>query len=241
MIPSPRSVYMGAFYTTYSLVEQVSVAANKCAIALCGAVPNPDLTKHIPALVQAMASPANVPATIKVRPCHPTTIRSLRHYLQAMSNTTFVAEVTAPSLAVLVPLLARALNDRSPETLRRASIITTNIVKLVRDPAVAAQYLGPLSDAVHKVASGAAFPEVRAFAREAEGVLKAAGGDVGTGEEENGEKVNGEKVNGEKVKEDGLDEDVFATIVSKMPPGWIVQPKFPLPGSSIALLINYLY
>lgn len=29
-----------------------------------------------------------------------------------MSNTTFVAEVTAPSLAVLVPLLSRALNDR---------------------------------------------------------------------------------------------------------------------------------
>ncbi|QRW24299.1 ABC transporter [Rhizoctonia solani] len=186
--------------------SEVSNAAKKCATALCGTVPNPDLEKHIPALVQAMESPANVPATIK-----------------AMSNTTFVAEVTAPSLAVLVPLLSRALNDRSPETLRRASIVTTNIVKLVRDPAVAAQYLGPLSDAVHRVASGASFPEVRAFAKEAEGVLKAAGGDV---------KTNGAKEN--KVS-DGLDDDVLVTIVAKMPEGYLRRPKFELPGQKVQL------
>ncbi|QRV96485.1 ABC transporter [Ceratobasidium sp. AG-Ba] len=188
---------------------EVSNAAKKCATALCGAVPNPDLEKHIPALVQAMASPTEVPATIK-----------------AMSNTTFVAEVTAPSLAVLVPLLARALNDRSPETLRRASIVTTNIVKLVRDPAVAAQYLGPLSDAVNKVATGAAFPEVRAFAKEAATVLKAAGGDVGSEQAE--KPVNGKK-------EDGLEEDVLATIIEKMPDTWIVKPKFELPGQKTQL------
>ncbi|KAJ1305703.1 hypothetical protein OPQ81_010438 [Rhizoctonia solani] len=186
--------------------SEVSNAAKKCATALCGTVPNPDLEKHIPALVQAMESPANVPATIK-----------------AMSNTTFVAEVTAPSLAVLVPLLSRALNDRSPETLRRASIVTTNIVKLVRDPAVAAQYLGPLSDAVHRVASGASFPEVRAFAKEAEAVLKAAGGDV---------KVNGAK---ETKSSDGLDEDVLATIVAKMPKNYLRRPKFDLPGQKVQL------
>ncbi|KAG9100764.1 hypothetical protein FRC06_003762 [Ceratobasidium sp. 370] len=189
--------------------SEVSNAAMKCATALCGAVPNPDLTQHIPALVQAMASPANVPATIK-----------------AMSNTTFVAEVTAPSLAVLVPLLARALNDRSPETLRRASIVTTNIVKLVRDPTVAAQYLGPLSDAVNKVASGAAFPEIRAFAREAAKVLKAAGGDVVI---ENGDKTSNGK------KEDGMEDDVLGTIVGKMPRAWAVKPKFELPGQTVQL------
>ncbi|KAG9125239.1 hypothetical protein FRC07_008439 [Ceratobasidium sp. 392] len=195
--------------TMHDTKSEVSNAAMKCATALCGAVPNPDLTQHIPALVQAMASPANVPATIK-----------------AMSNTTFVAEVTAPSLAVLVPLLARALNDRSPETLRRASIVTTNIVKLVRDPAVAAQYLGPLSDAVNKVATGAAFPEIRAFAKEAAKVLKAAGGDAGT---EDGEKVGNGK------KDDGMEEDVLITIVGKMPGTWVVKPKFELLGQKTQL------
>jgi hypothetical protein len=37
-----------------------------------------------------------------------------------------------------------------------------NLVKLVRDPVVAATYLGPLVVGVDKIAKGAAFPEVRA-------------------------------------------------------------------------------
>ena len=77
-----------------------------------------------------------------------------------MSNTTFVAEVTAPALAVLVPLLLRALNDRSMDTQRRTVVIIDNLVKLVRDPTVAATYLSPLVEGVDKVAKGAAFPEV---------------------------------------------------------------------------------
>ena len=72
-----------------------------------------------------------------------------------------MAEVTAPALAVLVPLLIRALNDRSMEVQRRSVVVIDNLVKLVRDPIVAATYLSPLLDGVRKIATGAAFPEVR--------------------------------------------------------------------------------
>lgn len=103
-------------------------------------------------------------------------------------------------------------------------------MKLVRDPAVAAKYLGPLSDAVSKVASGAAFPEVRAFAQEAEVVLKAAGGGVIINGEAN------ENGAGDGVEDkDGLDEDVFIVIVKSMPQGWIVKPKFELPGRPLLI------
>jgi elongation factor 3 len=81
--------------------------------------------------------------------------------IKSLSNTTFVSEVTAPALAVLVPLLTRALNDRSMEVQRRAVVVIDNLVKLVRDPVVAATYLGPLVADVDKIAKGAAFPEVR--------------------------------------------------------------------------------
>ena len=91
-----------------------------------------------------MANPDSVPAVIK-----------------SLSNTTFVAEVTAPALAVLVPLLLRALNDRSMEVQRRTVVVIDNLVKLVRDPNVAAIYLSPLVEGVEKIAKGAAFPEVR--------------------------------------------------------------------------------
>jgi elongation factor 3 len=83
--------------------------------------------------------------------------------MKALSSTTFVAEVTAPALAVLVPLLIRALNDRSMEVQRRTVVVVDNLVKLVRDSNVAATYLSPLVEGVHKIAKGAAFPEVRSF------------------------------------------------------------------------------
>ena len=93
-----------------------------------------------------MSSPDSVPACIK-----------------ALSSTTFVAEVTAPALALLVPLLLRALNDRSMEVQRRTVIVIDNLVKLVRDPQVAATHLSVLVEGVEKIKNSAAFPEVRMF------------------------------------------------------------------------------
>jgi elongation factor 3 len=105
-----------------------------------------------------MASPANVPGTIK-----------------GLSSTTFVAEVTGPTLAVMVPLLTRALKERSTDTQRMTCIVVGNLVKLVRDPNVAARYLSTLVSGVQQIAEGAAFPEIRAFAQTALDILVNAG------------------------------------------------------------------
>ncbi|KAI0766466.1 P-loop containing nucleoside triphosphate hydrolase protein [Irpex lacteus] len=137
---------------------EVSSAAVKCATALCSSLANADLTPHIPSLVKCMSNPDSVPACIK-----------------SLSSTTFVSEVTAPALAVLVPLLIRALNDRSMEVQRRTVVVIDNLVKLVRDPNVAATYLNPLFDGVEKIAKGAAFPDVRAFAEAALNTLTKSG------------------------------------------------------------------
>ncbi|KAI0699255.1 P-loop containing nucleoside triphosphate hydrolase protein [Cytidiella melzeri] len=137
---------------------EVSSAAIKCATALCSSLANADLTPHIPSLVKCMSNPDSVPACIK-----------------SLSSTTFVSEVTAPALAVLVPLLLRALNDRSMEVQRRTVVVIDNLVKLVRDPNIAATYLNPLFDGVEKIAKGAAFPEVRAFAETALNTLTKSG------------------------------------------------------------------
>ncbi|RXK36829.1 elongation factor 3 [Tremella mesenterica] len=138
--------------------QEVSAAAVKCATTLCTTLPNPDVLKHVSALVSAMASPAAVPTTIK-----------------GLSSTTFVAEVNAPTLAVLVPLLIRALKERSTDTQRMTCVVIGNLVKLVRDPTVAARYLSPLVRGVEQIAIGAAFPEIRAFAQTALDILTQAG------------------------------------------------------------------
>ncbi|BEI91921.1 uncharacterized protein CcaverHIS019_0407410 [Cutaneotrichosporon cavernicola] len=137
---------------------EVSAAATKAATTLCSTLPNADVLKHVNALVAAMASPSNVPKTIK-----------------AMSSTTFVAEVTGPTLAVMVPLLTRALKERSTDTQRMTCIVIGNLVKLVRDPKIAAIYLGSLVTGVELIAKGAAFPEIRAFAQTALDILHDAG------------------------------------------------------------------
>ncbi|KAG8857964.1 hypothetical protein FRB96_005455 [Tulasnella sp. 330] len=144
--------------TLHDTKSDVSAQAVKTVTTLCLALPNPDLLPHIDILVEAMRAPTTVPATIK-----------------ALSNTTFVTEVTAPSLAVLVPILTRALNDRSMEVQRRTVVIVENVCKLVRDPVIAAQYLSPLLSAVEKIMTGASFPEVRAFAESSHKTLVSAG------------------------------------------------------------------
>ncbi|WVN88120.1 uncharacterized protein L203_103321 [Cryptococcus depauperatus CBS 7841] len=138
--------------------SEVSTAAQKAATTLCSILPNADVIKHIDLLVSAMASPAAVPSTIK-----------------GLSSTTFVAEVNGPTLAVMVPLLTRALKERSTDTQRMTCVVIGNLVKLVRDPTVAARYLGPLFGGVQQIAEGAAFPEIRAFAQTALDILIGAG------------------------------------------------------------------
>ncbi|GJJ06507.1 hypothetical protein Clacol_000699 [Clathrus columnatus] len=138
--------------------QEVSTAATKCATQLCTTLDNPDITPHIPLLVKCMSNPNQVPECIK-----------------ALSSTTFVAEVKAPTLAVLVPMLLRALNDRSMEVQRRTVVVIDNLVKLVRDPKVAARYLSSLVEGVHRIMESASFPEVRAFAAAAHATLLKAG------------------------------------------------------------------
>ncbi|KAF7428287.1 hypothetical protein PC9H_007508 [Pleurotus ostreatus] len=170
--------------------QEVSGAAVKCATSLCTTLANPDLAPHIPVLVKCMANPDSVPACIK-----------------ALSSTTFVAEVTAPALAILVPLLLRALNDRSMEVQRRTVVVIDNLVKLVRDPKVAAAYLSTLVEGVDKIAKGAAFPEVRAFAATALNTLLKAGASA-EGSAPTPRDISGETANALSVLISFLDPDL---------------------------------
>lgn len=188
-----------------SYCKQVSTAAIKSATQLCTTLANPDLVAHIPVLVKCMSNPESVPACIK-----------------ALSSTTFVAEVTAPALAVLVPLLIRALNDRSMEVQRRTVVVIDNLVKLVRNPKIAATYLSPLVEGVTKIATGAAFPEVRAFAETALNTLLKSGASA------DGPPTNHRDIAGETTA-------ALFTLVSQLPSSLLSNgaPKSPLLDKSL--------
>jgi elongation factor 3 len=139
--------------------KDVSNAAQKAMSKVCAVGGNPDIHSHLKDLILCMGDPSHVPATI-----------------EKLAQTTFVAEVNGPTLAIMVPLLTRALNERSTSVLRQTVIITDNLCKLVRDPRTAAQFLPQLYPGIERQADTAAFPEIRILAEKAKQTLINAGG-----------------------------------------------------------------
>lgn len=90
----------------------------------CAAVGNRDIEKFVPALIQAMANPAEVAETV-----------------HKLSATTFVQAVEAPALSIMVPLLVRGLRERQTAIKRKSAVIIDNMSKLVDNPADAAVFL----------------------------------------------------------------------------------------------------
>ncbi|KAI9353994.1 P-loop containing nucleoside triphosphate hydrolase protein [Pilaira anomala] len=139
--------------------KEVAAAAEKAMMKICSVGGNPDIHRHLKDLVLCMGNPTRVPETI-----------------EKLAQTTFVAEVNGPTLAIMVPLLTRALNERSTTVLRQTVVITDNLCKLVRDPRTAAQFLPQLFPGIERQADTAAFPEIRVLANKAKQTLIEAGG-----------------------------------------------------------------
>ncbi|KAI9282715.1 P-loop containing nucleoside triphosphate hydrolase protein [Sporodiniella umbellata] len=139
--------------------KEVATAAEKAMLKVCSVGGNPDIHRHMKDLVLCMGNPTRVPETI-----------------EKLAQTTFVAEVNGPTLAIMVPLLTRALNERSTTVLRQTVVITDNLCKLVRDPRTAALFLPQLFPGIDRQAESAAFPEIRVLANKAKDTLIAAGG-----------------------------------------------------------------
>jgi elongation factor 3 len=145
--------------------REVSTQAFKTMQVLCKLAGNPDIDPHIPLLIECMQNPDNVSKTVLT-----------------LSSTTFVAEVTGPALSLMVPLLVRALNDRSASVMRPTVVIANNLFKLVRNPPDAGQFMNQLLPGLDRIIETAAFPEIRDLALQARNTLvEAAGGETAVG------------------------------------------------------------
>lgn len=111
---------------------------------VCGLIVNKDIERFIPELIKCIAKPENVPETI--------------HLLGA---TTFVTDVHEPTLAIMVPLLDRGLNERDTPIKRKSAVIVDNMCKLVEDPNIVAAFLPKLMPGLQKNYDNLADPEAR--------------------------------------------------------------------------------
>ena len=122
---------------------------------------NDDVAPRIPLLIKTMQNPST---------------ETLQKAIHALSQTTFVAIVTSPVLALLTPLLERSLNTptTSQEVLRQTVVVVENLTKLVHDPIEARTFLPKLRPGVQGVKDRASLPEVREIATRALQVIRIA-------------------------------------------------------------------
>jgi hypothetical protein len=78
---------------------------------------NPEVLRLAPVLLAALADPAN----------------KTKDSLEALLECEFMHSIDAPSLALLIPILGRAMRDRGADLKRKASAITGNMMSMVSD------------------------------------------------------------------------------------------------------------
>lgn len=115
---------------------------------LCSLICNKDIERFIPEVIDCIAKPEKVPQTI-----------------HSLGATTFVQDVEAPTLSIMVPLLERGLADRETAIKRKSAVIVDNMCKLVEDPQIVAPFLPKLMPGLEKNFENMADPEARGVTR----------------------------------------------------------------------------
>lgn len=123
---------------------QVAKAAKAALLAICDTNINTDIRPAIPWIVNAICKPAETNRAVS-----------------ELMSTTFVVPVDASTLAILCPVLARALKEKLAIHKRAACIVISNMAKLVDSPASVAPFGSLLVPELQKVAANVQFEEIR--------------------------------------------------------------------------------
>ncbi|KNX50199.2 elongation factor 3 [Cryptococcus deuterogattii R265] len=155
-MPDLVPVLAEAVWDTKSDVKKAAKATLEKAVSL---VENKDIEKFVPALVKSLLNPIEeVPKTITL-----------------LSATTFVSEVTAPTISLIAPLLIRGLDERPTATKRKVCVIADNMSKLVDSEYTVRPFLPQLLPRLIKTSETIADPEARSVANRAIVTLRRIG------------------------------------------------------------------
>jgi hypothetical protein len=147
---------------------QVAKAARMALLAVCKTNTNKDVAPTLPAVVNAICKPAETNKAVS-----------------ELMSTTFIVPVDAPTLSILVPILARALKEKLAIHKRAACIVINNMSKLVETPTAIAPFGSLLVPELKKVVLNVQFEEIRDEALKALNSLTKALGDLYNEAEEN--------------------------------------------------------
>ena len=146
---------------------KVKESARNAMGDISSVIKNPEVASLSPTLIAALGDPAN----------------KTKDALAALLNCEFMHSIDAPSLGVLIPILGRALKDRSADLKRKSAAITGNICSMITDPKIIIPYFPQMLPGLKECLVDP-IPDVRATSAKALGSLM-----VGVGEEELSELV----------------------------------------------------
>lgn len=146
---------------------KVKETAKQALVDISSVIKNPEIQTLSPILLGAISDPSN----------------KTKEALEALLQCEFMHSIDAPSLALLVPVLNRALRDRGGDLKRKSTAIIGNISSMISDPKILSPYLPQLIPGLQSVLLDP-IPDVRATC------AKAFGGLIeGVGEESLGDIV----------------------------------------------------
>eukprot|EP00802_Teleaulax_amphioxeia_P001701 Tamp_01703.p1 GENE.Tamp_01703~~Tamp_01703.p1 ORF type:complete len:1085 (+),score=404.64 Tamp_01703:120-3257(+) len=156
--PFARTLYQvvpivsAAMWDTKKEVKQAAKDATLQALETCQ---NRDIRPFIPAVIEAIENPAEVPET-----------------LHKLSSTVFVQSVDNPALSIAVPILMRGTQEKKIESKRRVCVIADNMCKLIDYAHEATTFMPELMPAIARLAEEMSDPEARQMANKALKTLK---------------------------------------------------------------------
>ncbi len=133
---------------------KVKEAAKTTMSEISGVIKNPEIAHLSPILLSALADPSN----------------KTKDALEALLECEFMHSIDSPSLAIVIPILGRALKDRGADLKRKASAITGNMMSMVSDPKALSPYLATVVPGLKDCLLDP-IPDVRASGAKALGTL----------------------------------------------------------------------
>jgi len=117
---------------------------------VCRVIENPDVTPMVPTIINAYANPDLTQTA-----------------LEKVSATSFINDVDAPTLGLLLPILMRGMKDRRLLTKRMCAVIIFNMCKLVVDPRDAAHFYPVLQPVMERAVDDVYNDEVKEICHKA--------------------------------------------------------------------------
>jgi HEAT repeat protein len=133
---------------------KVKESAKNAMADITSVVKNPEILQLSPILLGALGDPAN----------------RTKEALEALLDCEFMHSIDAPSLALLVPVLGRALRDRSADLKRKSSAICGNMMTMCNDAKILVPYLSQMLPGLQDCLLDP-IPDVRATSAKALGSL----------------------------------------------------------------------